>query len=56
MAKASAESGLDAGAKAKTSTATGLFQFTEGTWLSMVREHGAKYGRSPGREAGGRTA
>jgi hypothetical protein len=44
MAKASAESGLDADAKATTSTATGLFQFTEGTWLSMVREHGAKYG------------
>ena len=44
MAKASAESGLDASAQAKTSTATGLFQFTEGTWLSMVREHGAKYG------------
>jgi hypothetical protein len=50
MAKASAESGLDAGAKATTSTATGLFQFTEGTWLSMVREHGAKYGL--GRQAG----
>ena len=44
MAKASAESGLDASAQAKTSTATGLFQFTEGTWLSMVREHGVKYG------------
>ena len=44
MAKASAESGLDASAKASTSTATGLFQFTEGTWLAMVREHGAKYG------------
>ena len=44
MAKASAESGLDASARAKTSTATGLFQFVEGTWLSMVREHGAKYG------------
>ena len=44
MAKASAESGLDSQAQAKTSTATGLFQFTEGTWLAMVREHGAQYG------------
>lgn len=44
MAKATAESGLDANAQAKTSTATGLYQFTEGTWLAMVREHGAKYG------------
>lgn len=44
MAKASAESDFNAGARAATSTATGLYQFTEGTWLATVREHGAKYG------------
>jgi len=44
MAKANAESGMDSDAAASTSTATGLYQFTEGTWLAMVREHGHKYG------------
>lgn len=44
MAKANAESGMDSDAAATTSTATGLYQFTEGTWLAMVREHGSKYG------------
>ncbi len=42
--KASAESSFDANAKAKTSSATGLFQFIESTWLNMVKEHGDKYG------------
>ena len=30
------ESGLDPSARASTSSATGLFQFTNQTWLSMV--------------------
>ncbi len=44
MAKAATESGFRADAKAATSSATGLFQFIEGTWLGMVREHGDSVG------------
>jgi hypothetical protein len=44
MEKASAESSFNPKAKAKSSSATGLFQFIENTWLNMVKEHGAKYG------------
>ena len=38
------ESSLNTGAKAQTSSAAGLFQFIEQTWLGMVKNHGAKYG------------
>ena len=38
------ESGLDPAAKARTSTASGLFQFTRGTWRNTVRQHGAANG------------
>ncbi|ACT59809.1 lysozyme family protein [Hirschia baltica] len=38
------ESGLDASAKATTSSATGLFQFTDDTWLRMVDRYGEKHG------------
>jgi hypothetical protein len=44
MEKASMESGFNPAAKAKSSSATGLFQFIESTWLKMIKEHGAKYG------------
>lgn len=44
MEKAAAESSFNPNAKARTSSATGLFQFIESTWLNMVKEHGAKYG------------
>lgn len=44
MDKAGVESGYRTDVKASTSSATGLFQFTEGTWLNMVEQHGAKYG------------
>ena len=40
------ESGLKADAKSGSSSATGLFQFVEQTWLSMVKDHGAQYGLS----------
>lgn len=46
MEKAAAESGFDANAQARTSSATGLFQFIESTWLKMVKDHGDKYGLS----------
>lgn len=38
------ESNLDPTAKAKTSSASGLFQFTRQTWLATVHEHGDKHG------------
>ncbi|MBI1272649.1 MAG: hypothetical protein GC131_00995 [Alphaproteobacteria bacterium] len=44
MNKAAQESGMRADAKASTSSATGLFQFIEQTWLQMVKNHGAKHG------------
>jgi hypothetical protein len=42
------ESGLDQNARAKTSSAAGLFQFVEGTWLDMIGKFGAKYGVDAG--------
>lgn len=44
MEQAAAESSFKADAKAKTSSATGLYQFIERTWMNMVRDHGDKYG------------
>lgn len=44
MEKASAESSFRTDVKAKTSSATGLYQFIEKTWLAMVRDHGDEYG------------
>jgi hypothetical protein len=44
VAKAAQESGFDTAARARTSSASGLYQFIETTWLDMVRRHGAKYG------------
>jgi hypothetical protein len=38
------ESALNANARAGTSSATGLFQFIDSTWLDMVRRHGAAHG------------
>src|SRR5262249_4565968 len=38
------ESSLNPNARAGTSSATGLFQFVDGTWLDMVRRHGAEHG------------
>jgi len=44
VAQAGQESGFRPDAQASTSSARGLFQFVESTWLEMVRDHGAKYG------------
>ncbi len=44
MEKAATESSFDAKATAKSSSATGLYQFIEQTWLTMVKNHGDKYG------------
>lgn len=42
--KAGVESSFNPEAKAKTSSASGLFQFVKGTWLDMVDRHGEEYG------------
>ena len=44
MAQARLESGLDPKARAATSSAAGLYQFTGQTWLAMLDKHGAAYG------------
>jgi hypothetical protein len=44
MGKAAAESNFDPAAKAKTSSATGLFQFIDSTWIDMMNRHGEKHG------------
>ena len=38
------ESAMNPSAKARTSSAAGLFQFVEQTWLGTVKAHGAKHG------------
>ncbi len=42
--QAKVESGLDPRARAATSSAAGLFQFTSATWMNMVKRHGDKVG------------
>ncbi len=44
MQSASTESGFNPSAKSKNSSATGLFQFIDSTWLGMVKQYGAKFG------------
>jgi Transglycosylase SLT domain len=44
--QARVESGFDPSAKAKTSSASGLYQFTEQTWLRTLKAHGPKHGLS----------
>lgn len=43
-AKAAIESGFQPAAQAGTSSARGLFQFIDQTWLSVVQQHGAAHG------------
>ncbi|MEX0341097.1 MAG: transglycosylase SLT domain-containing protein [Erythrobacter sp.] len=44
LAQAKLESGLNPSAKARTSSATGLYQFIDSTWLRTLDRHGAKHG------------
>jgi len=46
MAVADKESSFKTEVQAQTSSATGLFQFIERTWLGVVRDFGPKYGLS----------
>jgi hypothetical protein len=42
--QAEIESSMNPNAKARTSSATGLYQFIDQTWLRMVKTHGAEHG------------
>ncbi|MES2337046.1 MAG: lytic transglycosylase domain-containing protein [Pseudomonadota bacterium] len=44
LGQAQVESGLNASARAGTSSATGLYQFIEQSWLGVVKNHGAEHG------------
>src|SRR5271167_4291596 len=44
MGAAKRESGYNPTAKAQSSSAAGLFQFVDQTWLATLKKHGAKYG------------
>ena len=44
LAQARIESGLDPEARARTSSATGLFQFIDQTWLATLDRHGERLG------------
>ena len=44
MAQAGKESAFENESKSHTSSAAGLFQFTKGTWLELVKTHGADHG------------
>ncbi|WP_254602078.1 hypothetical protein [Sphingomonas bacterium] len=44
LAQAKSESGLDPSAKAGSSSASGLYQFLDQSWLAIVKKHGAEHG------------
>jgi hypothetical protein len=44
LGQAQVESGMNAQAKAPTSSAKGLYQFIDQSWLSVVKKHGADHG------------
>jgi len=44
LGTAKRESGYNPQAHARTSSAAGLFQFVDQTWLATLKKHGAKYG------------
>ncbi|MDB5431633.1 MAG: hypothetical protein JWP35_2749 [Caulobacter sp.] len=44
MGAAKRESGFNPQARSGSSSASGLFQFVDQTWLSTLKRHGAKYG------------
>lgn len=58
LAQAKIESSLDPAARAQTSSAAGLYQFTGGTWLATLDRHGASHGLGWAGEAidGGRVS
>jgi hypothetical protein len=45
------ESGFDPAATARTSSATGLFQFIDSSWMNVLAKHGARHGLAPSSRA-----
>lgn len=54
--QAKIESSLDPDARASTSSATGLYQFIDQSWLGVISDHGAKHGLGWAADAIGRTS
>src|SRR6478752_1326508 len=44
VAQAQSESGLDPNAHAASSSASGLYQFLDQSWMAVVKHHGAEHG------------
>jgi len=44
VAQAQVESAMDPSARARTSSATGLYQFIDSTWLGTMQRHGERFG------------
>lgn len=56
LGQAQVESGLNARAAAPTSSARGLYQFIEQSWLAVVKKHGSEHGMGWASDAIGRGA
>jgi hypothetical protein len=56
LGQAQVESGLRPNARAGTSSASGLYQFIEQSWLGVVKEHGAEHGLGWAAESIGQNA
>ncbi|MBB4619321.1 lytic transglycosylase domain-containing protein [Sphingomonas abaci] len=55
LGQAKVESGLNASARAGSSSASGLYQFIESSWLAVVKKHGAEHGLGWAADAIGRS-
>lgn len=56
VAQARIESGMRPDARARTSSATGLYQFIDRTWLAVIKRHGPAHGLGWAADAIGWTA
>lgn len=56
LGQAKLESGLNANARAGTSSASGLYQFIEQSWLAVVKKHGAEHGLAWAADSIGRSS
>lgn len=56
LGQAKIESGLNTRARSGTSSATGLYQFVEQSWLAVVKKHGAEHGLGWAADSIGQTA
>ena len=56
LGQAQVESGMRADARAGTSSATGLYQFIDQSWLGVIKQHGAEHGLGWAADSIGRTS